>query len=212
MAGSQAPPKGKSSGGLAAFKRKIGPQPMWAWMAETLGVALAYALYKQRKTAAAQPTTSGATTVPSDQVPDVIIENGLPDNYRTHHGPSTTGPTVQPAPLPAPTPTPVPMPKPGPEPWPGVPPGWVPPVQPPPNAPPGGGWGGKSTYKTNGKQTLAQIAKQLGVTPQVLIADTIDHPGNVNGGKFAAWLQKSKMGAAGHVPAGLTLYYTPGQK
>lgn len=71
---------------------------------------------------------------------------------------------------------------------------------------------GTATYRTTGKETLADIAKKLKVTPQVLIADTIDHPGNVNGGKFVAWLKTSKMGATGKVPKGLDLFYGPGEK
>lgn len=77
----------------------------------------------------------------------------------------------------------------------------------------GGGGKGKgkgiSVYRTNGKETLSQISKRLDVSSQDLIATTINHPGNVNGGKFMHWLQTSRHGAKGKVPEGLTLYYTP---
>lgn len=85
------PASSGGSGPLAGLNHKIGPQPMWAWMAEILGVALAYALYQQRKQAAAAATSSTAGTssgtVPADQVPDVIIQNEL-------MGPHTSGPTT----------------------------------------------------------------------------------------------------------------------
>jgi hypothetical protein len=90
MADTTAPAK-PSSGKFGFLTRKLGPQPTWAWMAEALGLALAYALYKQRKASAATSSTSTSGTtaassngaVPADQIPDVIIQ-----------GPFTTGPTT----------------------------------------------------------------------------------------------------------------------
>lgn len=84
----ETPPAAPAKGGGKNFlTRKIGPQPMWAWMAEVLGLALAYSLYKQRKSAASTSSTSSTSSasgaVPADQVPDVIIQ-----------GPFTTGPTT----------------------------------------------------------------------------------------------------------------------
>lgn len=101
----QAPPA-KGGGGTTGFlKRKLGPQPTWAWMAEVLGLALAYALYKQRKAAATSSTpgttASQAGAVPADQVPDVIIQNEL-------QGPGTTGPTTTPPPVTVPPNQPTP--------------------------------------------------------------------------------------------------------
>jgi len=91
-------------GGGNFLTRKIGPQPMWAWMAEVLGLALAYALYKQRKAASSTSSTSGTSStngaVPADQVPDVIIQGPFG---------STTGGTTSTNPAPPvqpPTPTP----------------------------------------------------------------------------------------------------------
>lgn len=87
---------------------------------------------------------------------------------------------------------------------------------PPTNVPPTNGGGGTpSTIKSYvtkppGHRTLAQLATALGTTPQVIIADTINHPGNVNGGKFSQWLQSSRNGTVGNIPWGLTVFYSPG--
>jgi hypothetical protein len=105
------PPQGGSQGGggkLGFLKQKLGFQPTWAWMAEILGLALAYALYKDRKaasTASTSSTTSSNGEVPADQVPDVIIQNDL-------QGPSTTGPTTTPTPVTSTVPPSVPAPAP----------------------------------------------------------------------------------------------------
>lgn len=59
---SESPPR--SSGG-SVFTRKIGPLPMWSWMAIFLVLGLVYYFYKKSKSAAtsATPSTDG-TTVP----------------------------------------------------------------------------------------------------------------------------------------------------
>ncbi len=92
----------------------------------------------------------------------------------------------------------------------GTPPVVAPGPPPPPGPRPGPGPYKLQFTKTNGKETLAEIAKHVGTTVPDLIADTIDHPGNVNKGKFTSWLHHTNMGKTGKVPAGYTLYYTPG--
>ena len=147
MPATQAPPAQGGGGGKFAFlKKKLGPQPTWAWMAE-----LAYALYKDRKASSSSSTSStsanGAT--PADQVPDVIIQNGLAG--RQWSGPSTTGTTT-----PNTTGTSTPLST--------VPPS-VPPSTPPTTTRP-------TSYTAPGTDTgdINQIAKQFGLTEQQLIA------------------------------------------
>jgi hypothetical protein len=53
-----AEPSGPTSGGNV-FTRKIGPLPMWAWMAIALLVALFYYLYKKNKSSS---SSSGSST------------------------------------------------------------------------------------------------------------------------------------------------------
>jgi LysM repeat protein len=88
-----APQTGNTGGGaLSGLKHKIGPQPLWAWMAEFLGLALAYALYKNHQASTSAADTSSSDTTPADQTPDVIIQNEF-------QGPGTTGPTTSPGPV-----------------------------------------------------------------------------------------------------------------
>jgi len=116
-------------------------------MAEVLGLALVYALYKQRKAAASSTTATSSTAangaVPADQVPDVIIQNTLP-------GPGTTGPTTGSG-----TPTPV----------------TPPPVTPPPVTPPTPPTR-PTSYTAPGTDSgdINRIAMSFGLTEAQLIA------------------------------------------
>jgi hypothetical protein len=145
MAAETGPPTKAGKGGKNFLTRKVGPQPMWAWMAEVLGLALAYSLYKQRKSSASTSSTSSTSSgaassngaVPADQIPDVIIQ-----------GPFTTGPTINSPTAPAPTTPPVQQPAP------------VPPAKRP------------TSITANGKDPgdINQIAKMYGLTEAQLIA------------------------------------------
>jgi hypothetical protein len=63
-----APEARPSGGGGNVFTRKIGPLPMWAWMAIALLVALGYYLIKSKKSST---STSGSSTDSSGQSSDV---------------------------------------------------------------------------------------------------------------------------------------------
>lgn len=71
-------PAGKpAAGGKGGFLRqKLGPLPMWVWMALALLVALGYSLWQKNKAAAtaSTATTTGTTAAP-DQTPPVIFQN-----------------------------------------------------------------------------------------------------------------------------------------
>src|SRR5215469_10437169 len=108
----------QSSGNV--FTRKIGPLPMWAWMAITLVLAIGFYLYNKKKNANANassgspsgaPNTPGgvdASLVPQfvNQVynqeqpppaPNVTVNNTIP----TQAGPTNNPPTTQPPPPPS---------------------------------------------------------------------------------------------------------------
>lgn len=151
------PPQGGNGNGgggkLSGLKHKLGPLPMWGWMALILGLALGYELYKSHKAGAASTatgTTSG--TVPANQTPDVNIFNQETELA----GPSTAGATT--APPPAPTPA-----NPG------------GPIKTPPSQPPRTTRPGppnepifNSTYKVKANQTLEDVAAQFHITREQL--------------------------------------------
>lgn len=80
----------------------------------------------------------------------------------------------------------------------------------------GGGTGGGQTgtgvtttqksYTTTGGKSLTQIASSLGTTPESIVSDTTSGHGNINGGKLWAYVDNWNT----PIPAGLTLFYTPG--
>jgi LysM repeat protein len=75
-----APAPRRSSGGNV-FTRKLGPAPVWLWMAGLLGVALAFTSYRSNKakatgatgTAASAASTAAGTA--ASQTPPFIIQN-----------------------------------------------------------------------------------------------------------------------------------------
>jgi len=54
----------RSAGG-SAFKRKVGPLPLWGWMAIIGALAVFYALYSKQKAAAANAQSANSSTVDS---------------------------------------------------------------------------------------------------------------------------------------------------
>jgi hypothetical protein len=161
--------------------RRLGPLPTWGYLAIITVLLGAYYLYEKHKAGTAAPAAT-ATQATAGQVTGA---QNVPD-YVFQNTVNLPTPPASPA-VAAPTPV-------------------------PPTPTPAPSTSGTMSYTTGGKgeRTLAQLATALGTTPQVLIADTINHPGDVNGGKFTNWLQGSNMGTKGNIPHGLTLYYTPG--
>lgn len=85
----EAPARGKKEN---VFTRKIGPLPMWAWVAIIGGVIIAYSFYKS-KTSAASTSTTGATTDAS-QVPQFVNQT-----YVQPSPPSAAPPAAAPPPV-----------------------------------------------------------------------------------------------------------------
>lgn len=90
-------PAPAGGGGGNIFTRKLGPAPVWLWMAALLGALLAWSSYRKNKTAQATPAdTTGADT--SAQTPPIIIQNYPP---ATAPGPAGTTATIPGPPAPA---------------------------------------------------------------------------------------------------------------
>jgi hypothetical protein len=68
----------RAGGGGFSFTRKIGPLPVWAWMAVILGLAVAYSSYRKNRQAASGTNATGATTAGTQtaaQTPPFVIQN-----------------------------------------------------------------------------------------------------------------------------------------
>lgn len=88
----------KSSSSGSPFMRKLGPMPVWAWMAIALALAIVYSMWSKNKEAATAAATTGNTGTETqqtaDQTPPFIIQN-----YTTYPGgPATTTTTTTPPP------------------------------------------------------------------------------------------------------------------
>ena len=70
----EAPTRG---GGGFSFTRKIGPMPVWAWMAAILGIAVVYSSYNRNKKKTTQTPggTAATSTQTAAQTPPFVIQN-----------------------------------------------------------------------------------------------------------------------------------------
>ena|ERR1700733_2155916 len=88
----QPPKEGASSGGNV-FTRKIGPLPMWAWMAIALLVALGYYMYHKSKSTTSvgsSATGSGASTAGAGGVDSSLVPQFVNQTYVENTPPSVT--------------------------------------------------------------------------------------------------------------------------
>lgn len=97
-----APSRGKSGGKLGLFKERIGPLPMWVWVAIIAALLIAWRLYADKKNkSAASTTATGDGSAGADQVPEFINQT-----YTTVTAPASQPPPTGNPPAHAPTPTP----------------------------------------------------------------------------------------------------------
>lgn len=167
--------------------RKLGPLPTWGWMGiGTVGVGGLY-LYEKHKgggtaaTAAATPTSTSASNVP-----DYVFQNY--NEIPAAAAPpttTTTPPVTQPAPGSTPTVT-------------------TPPTIGPGNTPANPG---SHIYTSNGKMTLAQVAKAHNTTPAAIVATTHKNKNNI-GKSLAAYFKRAKWDEP--IPKGTTIVYVNG--
>jgi hypothetical protein len=97
-------PSSRSSGGNV-FTQRIGPLPMWAWVAVIGGALIAWRLYSSHKSAAATAQTD-TSSVPADQVPQFVNQTYVQTTAPTSQSPGPQGPQGPPGtPGPAPKPS-----------------------------------------------------------------------------------------------------------
>jgi hypothetical protein len=77
---------GGGGGGGGLFKRKIGPLPMWAWLAIGATIILAYVIIKRQSSSSAASTTTADTSTPASDVPQFINQT-----YTTVTPPAASG-------------------------------------------------------------------------------------------------------------------------
>lgn len=130
-----APRPSRGGGVKSTFTNRIGPLPMWAWVAIVAVILIVWRVYSGKKTAAASSAGTTDTGVPADQVPQFVNQT-----YVTTTPPPAT--SVPPARPPVPTPGPVTQPRP----------------QPPPQQTIGQSW-----TDTGQKWTVHQLAAKLGI-------------------------------------------------
>lgn len=105
------PQRGSSGGKLGLFKERIGPLPMWVWVAIIAAVLIAWRLYADKKNKSAASTAStGDGSVGADQVPEFINQT-----YTTVTAPPSQPPPTGNPPATAPTSTPKSNPNPPPK-------------------------------------------------------------------------------------------------
>jgi hypothetical protein len=67
-----------------AFTRKIGPLPMWVWLAIIGGAVLVWAFYESKKSAS---QSASSTTSASTQPPEIVQLQGTPTNVTVNTPP-----------------------------------------------------------------------------------------------------------------------------
>ncbi len=173
------------------FTHKIGPLPMWAWLA-IIGAALVmWRLYAQRKNQSAAAAAGDSAAGNPNTVPQFVNQT-----YTTVTAPAAPGPG------PAPPGRPHPVPSPGGGMW--------PPSLPEPttiSGSPGsyttGLQGGKlDEWTSTGKYSLNVIAKSHGMTVQQLIHSSLAAQNNVG---LQQYVKKGNLNAP--LPAGVQLFF-----
>lgn len=183
-------PEQPSSGGNV-FTRKLGPLPMWAWMAIALVLAVVYYLYKKHTESAAATSTGASSTggtaantpggVDASLVPQFV--NQTYTNSTPPAAPSVTVNNTVPAPA-----TPVAS--------------TAKTISGAPGSYTTGIAGGLNEWSSTGKYSLNTIAKSHGMTAQQLIAASQSAENNPG---LAAYVKKGNYNAP--VPAGVQLFF-----
>lgn len=104
---SETTPESPARRGGNVFTNRIGPLPMWAWLAIVLGILIVWRIYAGKASASSQAATATTPGTPADQVPQFVNQT-----YTTVTAPSATPATSTTA-TPSPS-TPTPPGQPGP--------------------------------------------------------------------------------------------------
>ncbi len=108
-----APERGAAPGQAPArenvFTHKIGPLPMWGWLAIIGGLLIAWRVYSNKQAAAQQAAATTSPSTPADQVPQFVNQTYVNTTAPAAPGATTGTPTnpspVSPAPASQPKPT-----------------------------------------------------------------------------------------------------------
>lgn len=73
------------------MKEKLGPLPLWAWLAIVTVLGLAYYLYEQHVAGSSSSTSSTGNLVPQSGIPQFVIQNQYPTQV-TGPAPPASGP------------------------------------------------------------------------------------------------------------------------
>ena len=108
----QAPEPRGGGGGGNVFTNKIGPLPMWGWLAIAAGILVVWRLFAGKQSASAQQAATTTPSTPADQVPQFVNQTyttvtapSAPTG--TMPSPSTPTPPGQPGPTTPVPPTPI---------------------------------------------------------------------------------------------------------
>lgn len=104
-------PQRPAGGKENVFTRKIGPLPMWAWVAIIGGAILAWSFWKNKT--AGSTTSTPATGTDASQVPQFVNQTYTTVSPPVAGPPGPPGPAGPPGPKGQPSPVPVPPRKPG---------------------------------------------------------------------------------------------------
>lgn len=172
------------------WTNKVGPLPLWSWMAIILGVVFLYSMYKKKTTAAQDQSAGGVNSpggVDASLVPQFI--NQTYDNDQPPAAPNVTINNTVPSPpnagLPSPNTPNVPR-----------------TISGSPGSFTTGLPGGLNEWTSTGKYSLAVIAKSHGMTPQQLIAVSEKSENNP---ALKAYVAKKNYNAP--LPAGVQLFF-----
>lgn len=178
------------------WTNKVGPLPLWSWMAIILGVVFLYSMYKKKTSTAANQSAGGVNSpggVDASLVPQFINQNY--ENSEPPAAPNVTVNNTVPSP---PDVTNINI-NPG---GPNKPPLVPKTISGAPGSFTTGLPGGMNEWTSTGKYSLAVIAKSHGMTPQQLIAVSEKSENNP---ALKAYVAKKNYNAP--VPAGVQLFF-----
>ncbi len=182
-------------GGGTGLTKKIGPLPMWGWMAIVAVLAIAYSYYKKSKSSTSTSSGTGAAAAAGQAAGGVdssLVPQFINQTYNQETPPAAPNVTVNntvPAPVAA-TPAPVAAAAPSAKTISGAPGSYT-----------TGLSGGLNEWTSTGAYSLNTIAKSHGMTAQQLIASSEAAENNPT---LAAYVKKGNLNAM--LPSGVEIF------
>lgn len=175
------------------FMNKIGPLPMWSWMAILLVAVLLYSFYKKKSSSSANASAAQAAGNAPGGVDSSLVPQFINQTYDNDQPPAAPSVTVNNT-IPLPTTT-------GPS-VPNKPPTIPKTISGSPGSFTTGLPGGMNEWTSTGKYSLNTIAKSHGMTAQQLIKVSESSENNAG---LKAYAAKKNFNAP--VPAGVQLFF-----